>query len=82
VIPAKDSSVQLITASQAAHWFNLPKFYAEGQRVLSPSGVLALYGYEFPKFRWNQDPEKNKVLDKLLLEVLPNKKYYILTTTL
>ena len=29
--------------AQAAHWFDLPRFYAEAQRVLRTGGVLALW---------------------------------------
>ncbi|XP_050695483.1 putative methyltransferase DDB_G0268948 isoform X3 [Eriocheir sinensis] len=47
-LPFPAQSVQLITAGQACHWFDLPKFYAEADRVLVPGGVLALYGYLFP----------------------------------
>ncbi|CAN8012671.1 unnamed protein product [Ixodes pacificus] len=47
-IPEANGSAQLITASQCAHWFDLDKFYAEAERVLSPGGVLALYGYLIP----------------------------------
>lgn len=38
-------SIDLVTVAQAAHWFDLPQFYAEAQRVLKPGGVLALWGY-------------------------------------
>jgi SAM-dependent methyltransferase len=38
-------NVDLITVAQAAHWFDLPRFYAEAERVLKPGGVLALWGY-------------------------------------
>lgn len=48
-LPFSAGSVQLVTASQAAHWFDLPAFFAEADRVLVPGGVLALYGYLFPK---------------------------------
>jgi SAM-dependent methyltransferase len=41
-----DASVDLVTVAQAAHWFDLPAFYAEVRRVLRPGGVLALWGYE------------------------------------
>lgn len=47
-IPETSGSAQLITASQCAHWFDLNEFYAESERVLSPGGVLALYGYLIP----------------------------------
>jgi len=40
-----DHSVDLVTVAQAAHWFDLPRFYAEVTRVLKPGGVLALWGY-------------------------------------
>ena len=40
-----DHSVDLVTVAQAAHWFDLPRFYAEVSRVLKPGGVIALWGY-------------------------------------
>jgi len=48
-IPLPDSSTELVTCSQAAHWFHLPSFYKEVDRVLVPGGVLAMYCYNFPK---------------------------------
>lgn len=39
------SSVGLITVAQAVHWFDLPAFYAEVNRVLVPEGVLAVWTY-------------------------------------
>jgi SAM-dependent methyltransferase len=41
-----DRSVDLLTAAQAAHWFDLPAFHAEARRVLKPGGVIALWCYE------------------------------------
>ncbi len=41
----KDRSVDLITCAQALHWFDRPRFYKEVDRLLKPSGVLAVYGY-------------------------------------
>ena len=42
VAPAE---ADLITVAQAAHWFNLPAFYREADRVLAPGGALALWTY-------------------------------------
>jgi SAM-dependent methyltransferase len=39
-------SVDLVTAAQAAHWFDRPKFYEEVRRVLRSAGVVALWTYE------------------------------------
>ncbi len=38
-------SIDLVTLAQAIHWVDLEKFYPEVHRVLSPKGVLAIYGY-------------------------------------
>lgn len=40
-----DTSCDVVTVAQAAHWFSLPEFYAEAARVLRPGGLLALWGY-------------------------------------
>ncbi|KAJ1132219.1 hypothetical protein NDU88_010546 [Pleurodeles waltl] len=42
-IPFEDGSVDLITASVAAHWFEVDEFLREVNRVLKPNGCLALY---------------------------------------
>lgn len=41
-----NASVSLVTVAQALHWFDLPAFYAEADRVLKPGGVLAVWAYE------------------------------------
>ncbi|KAJ6787861.1 hypothetical protein PWT90_09645 [Aphanocladium album] len=38
-----DSSVDLITAANAAHWFDMPRFWAAALRVLKPGGSVALW---------------------------------------
>ncbi len=40
------ASADLVTAAQAAHWFDRDRFYAEVHRVLRPEGVVALWTYE------------------------------------
>jgi len=44
-LPLADGSSSLITAAQAAHWFDLPAFYKEARRVAAPGGILALISY-------------------------------------
>ncbi|MFD1259936.1 class I SAM-dependent methyltransferase [Entomomonas asaccharolytica] len=64
-IPLTDNCANLITAAQAAHWFDLLKFYAEVQRIAVDGGVLALISYgvlnlepvlneRFQHFYWQQ----------------------------
>lgn len=40
-----DHSVDLITAAQAAHWFDLPAFYRDVRRIGKPGAILALITY-------------------------------------
>ena len=40
-----EGSCDLVTAAQAAHWFDLAAFYKEADRVLRPGGVLAIWCY-------------------------------------
>jgi SAM-dependent methyltransferase len=41
--PVEDSSVDLITASNAAHWFDMSRFWPSAARVLKPGGSVALW---------------------------------------
>lgn len=38
-------SADLVSAAQAAHWFDLDSFYSEATRVLRPGGLLAVWCY-------------------------------------
>jgi SAM-dependent methyltransferase len=40
-----DGAVDLSTAAQAAHWFDLSSYYAEVRRVTRPRGIVALISY-------------------------------------
>ena len=44
-IAAPDASADLICAAQAAHWFDLPAFYAEARRIAAPQAAIALVTY-------------------------------------
>ncbi|KAF1357356.1 S-adenosyl-L-methionine-dependent methyltransferase [Lizonia empirigonia] len=41
-----DNSVDMVTAGQAAHWFNHTDVFQELQRILRPQGTLAYWGYK------------------------------------
>jgi SAM-dependent methyltransferase len=41
-LPVGDGEAGLITAAQAAHWFDRPRFYAEAERALGRAGVVAI----------------------------------------
>lgn len=64
VAPAEASglptaSMDLVTVAQAAHWFDLPAFHAEVQRVLKPGGALAIWCYA----RLQVDPALDQVIE-------------------
>lgn len=44
-LPLADNTVSLITAAQAAHWFDLPTFYAEARRIAVENAIIALISY-------------------------------------
>jgi len=59
-----DSCFDLITVAQAVHWFDLPLFTKEVQRVLKQDGVLAIMGYTVPEV----DPKIDRIISSELYE--------------
>jgi ubiquinone/menaquinone biosynthesis C-methylase UbiE len=43
-----DGSVDLVTAAQALHWFDIAAFFDEAKRVLATGGAVAVWGYGDP----------------------------------
>jgi len=43
--PAEAMGADLVTAAQALHWFDLERFYPALERVLTPGGLFAAWGY-------------------------------------
>lgn len=77
-LPLPDRCASLITAAQAAHWFDLPAFYAEVRRVATPGAAVALVSYgvlrldgdlgaSFETFYWQEIgpywPAERKLVD-------------------
>jgi trans-aconitate 3-methyltransferase len=50
--PIPDSSVDLITAATAAHWFDMSGFWPRAAQVLKPGGTVALWTIS----EWHPDP--------------------------
>ncbi len=70
------ASVDLVTAAQAAHWFNLDAFYAEVRRVLNPGGAVALITYGTIEI----DGPVGEAIDRFYVDVLgpfwpPERRY-------
>jgi ubiquinone/menaquinone biosynthesis C-methylase UbiE len=64
--PIRDRSVDLVTVSAAAHWFDRPRFYAEVRRVARPGAVLAMWSY----YQTRIAPGVDQVLDHYAERVL------------
>ncbi|TWW80531.1 hypothetical protein D4764_01G0003460 [Takifugu flavidus] len=71
-LPFPDGSVDLITASSAAHYFDKSKFMAEANRVLKPGGCIALIDFPLQKMRLHYQDCGERLTDILqeMLEVL------------
>ena len=61
-----DGTVDVAVAAQAAHWFDLPAYYAEVWRVGRPGGVVALVTYGLVRVDHVVDP----VIDRFYSQVL------------
>lgn len=48
-LPLPERSASLLAAAQAAHWFELPAFYAEVRRVARDGATIALVSYGVPR---------------------------------
>ncbi|KAB1222760.1 hypothetical protein CJ030_MR2G029001 [Morella rubra] len=71
-----ENSVDLVTVSQAVHWFDLPKFYANVTRLLrKPGGVIAVWGYNNVVVSPSFDPLLKRFHDTTLPYWNPNIQY-------
>ena len=49
-LPLPNDCANLVVAAQAAHWFELPRFYREVRRIARKPAALALVSYGAPRF--------------------------------
>ena len=62
----ESGTVDLVTVAQALHWFDIPRFFAECERVLKPGGVLAVWAYAV----FRATPEIDAVVDHLYRDIV------------
>lgn len=74
-----NSSVDLVTAACAAHWFNLEDFYKEVRRVLAPGARIAVWTYFYPETGGAEDTHIRYYFEKLLAPLLPAEHRYYTT---
>jgi ubiquinone/menaquinone biosynthesis C-methylase UbiE len=63
-----DKSVDLVTVSQALHWFDFEKFYTEVKRVAKPTAVIAVWTYSLLQI----SKEINAVIEQYHFNTLGN----------
>ncbi len=61
-----DDSIDLITVAQALHWFDIPVFFDEAQRVLTPGCLLAVWAYEHCLV----DPDIDEIINELYANIV------------
>src|SRR3989338_2539931 len=76
--PIATASVDLVTVAQALHWFDLPSFYTEVNRVLKPAGIIAAWCYSLGHLT----PDIDRLIQKLYVDILgdtywPKERRYI-----
>lgn len=54
--PIASGSVDCVVVAQAAHWFDLPRFFGEVRRVARPGALVALVTYAYPRPGPDGDP--------------------------
>lgn len=64
------SSVDLSVAAQAAHWFDLARYYAQVRRVTRPGGLVALVSYGLLTVDPGGNPAPDRTLRRFYQEVL------------
>lgn len=75
--PLATGSTDLIAVSQALHWFDFERFFAEVERVLTPGGLLAAWTYDLLRV----DSEIDTVIDRFHYDVVepywPPERAYV-----
>ena len=63
----ESGTIDLLTVSQAVHWFDFDRFYAEARRVLKPGGIIAVWTYTGPV---DVTPEVDAIVDEFYHDIV------------
>lgn len=80
--PAENSglephAVDLVTVAQALHWFDLPAFHQDAQRVLKTNGVIAVWSYNLLQVNPEVDAIVNHFYDDIVGPFWPPERRVI-----
>jgi len=73
----EDSTAELITVAQAAHWLDLEKFYSEVRRIARPNGVLALITYGVLHVEGDAEPTVQKFYSETVGPYWPPERRHV-----
>jgi SAM-dependent methyltransferase len=73
-----DRSADLVVAAQAAHWFDLPAFLAEVDRVARPGALVALVGYGRPTISGTVGEDVVDLHDRILRPHWSSRRWLVL----
>ncbi|KAI1041768.1 hypothetical protein LB505_008451 [Fusarium chuoi] len=65
------SSADMITAATAAHWFDMPKFWAAAAKVLKPGGTVAIWTVFRQQGSFNNNTELQSIFNEFLDALTP-----------
>ncbi|KAI7760658.1 hypothetical protein LZL87_007870 [Fusarium oxysporum] len=65
------SSVDMITAATAAHWFDMPRFWAAAAKVLKPGGTVAIWTVFRQPGSFNNNTELQSIFKDFLDTLAP-----------
>jgi len=73
----RDNSVDLVTVSQALHWFDLNTFYTEVRRVSAAHGIIAAWTYPLMNAGPDINPFIKNFYSVLLAEYWDKEREYV-----
>ncbi|KAF5581416.1 trans-aconitate 3-methyltransferase [Fusarium pseudoanthophilum] len=65
------SSVDMITAATAAHWFEMPKFWVAAAKLLKPGGTVAIWTVFRQPGSFNNNTELQSIFNDFLDALVP-----------